>query len=161
MDLSAHLAHRGRWTPGKAALRSEDQVAFLGPNCPELIEVLYSCARLGAIFVPLNARMPAAELRVFAEQSQPRLLVAEQSFRDVAMTTVPQVSAIFRVGSDDLVTAERGPPDPAGSGRSCPGRPAASWASPVRSDQTRPLINVTREARTMFRYTFTDMPADH
>lgn len=140
MDLSAHLAHRARWTPDKTALRFEDRVlsyadleravsagtpwllsqgvragdrvAFLGPNCPELIEVLYSCARLGAIFVPLNARMPAAELRVFAEQSRPRLLVAEQNFRDVAMATAPQVTAIFRIGSDDLVTAERVPPDP-------------------------------------------------
>ena len=140
MDVSTHLAHRARWTPGKAALRFEervlsyadleravsagtswllsqgvhtgDRVAFLGPNCPELIEMLYSCARLGTIFVPLNARMPAAELRVFAEQSQPRLLVAEQGFRDVAMAIAPQVASTFRIGSDDLVTAKRVPPDP-------------------------------------------------
>jgi fatty-acyl-CoA synthase len=140
MDLSEHLAHRARWTPGKAALRFEDRVlsyadleravsagtpwlrsqgvgagdrvAFLGPNCPELIEVLYACARLGAICVPLNVRMPAAELRAFAEQARPRLLVAEQTFGDVAMAIAPEAAAIFRIGSDDLITAGRVPPDP-------------------------------------------------
>ncbi len=139
MDISAHLAQRASWTPDKPALRFEgraltyadleqavsagtawlhsrgvgvgDRVAFLGPNCPELVEMLYACARLGAIFVPLNARMPAAELRVFAEQSRPSLLVAEQSFPDVAMAIAPEAAAPFRLGSDDLVVAERVQPD--------------------------------------------------
>ena len=140
MDISAHLAHRASWTPGKTALRFEgraltyadleqavsagtpwlrshgvgmgDRVAFLGPNCPELVEMLYACARLGAIFVPLNARMPGDELRVFVEQSRPSLLVAEQSFQDVAMAIAPEAAVTFRLGSDDLVVAERVPPDP-------------------------------------------------
>jgi hypothetical protein len=30
--------------------------------------MLHARGRLGAIFVPLNPRMPAAELRIFAEQ---------------------------------------------------------------------------------------------
>lgn len=140
MDLSAHLAHRASWTPDKTALRFEgraltyadleravsagtswlrsrgvgigDRVAFLGPNCPELVEMLYACARLGAIFVPLNARMPASELRVFVEQSRPSLLAAEQSFHDVATAIAPEEASTFRLGSDDLVGAERVQPDP-------------------------------------------------
>jgi acyl-CoA synthetase (AMP-forming)/AMP-acid ligase II len=48
-----------------------DRVAYLGPNCPELLEALFACARLGAIFVPLNARMTAAELRLFSRAGQP------------------------------------------------------------------------------------------
>lgn len=124
MDLSAHLAHRASWTPGKTALRFEgrahtyadleravsagtswlrsqdvgrgDRVAFLGPNCPALVEMLYACARLSAIFVPLNARMPASELRVFAEQSRPSLLAAEQSFHDVATAIAPEEASTFR-----------------------------------------------------------------
>ena len=54
---------------GDAGAASGDRVAYLGPNCPELLEALFACARLGAIFVPLNARMTAAELRLFVEQA--------------------------------------------------------------------------------------------
>jgi fatty-acyl-CoA synthase len=57
-----------------------DRVAYLGPYCPELLETLFACARLWAIFVPLNARMPAAELAVFIEQVRPSAPVAEQTF---------------------------------------------------------------------------------
>ena len=115
MNISWWTAHWASWTPTKVALRFEgrsityaelesrvartagflaqsgvepgDRVAYLGPNCPELLEILFASARIGAIFVPLNARMPPAELRVFVEQSEPRLLVAESSFRDAAVTS--------------------------------------------------------------------------
>jgi fatty-acyl-CoA synthase len=68
----------------KAGVAAGDRVAYLGPNCPELLEALFACARLGAIFVPLNARMPAAELRVFIGQATPGVLLAEQSFSHTA-----------------------------------------------------------------------------
>jgi indoleacetate---CoA ligase len=67
-----------------AGAASGDRVAYLGPNCPELLEALFACARLGAIFVPLNARMTAAELRLFVEQASPRVLLAEESFARTA-----------------------------------------------------------------------------
>ncbi|HET7013435.1 MAG TPA: AMP-binding protein [Streptosporangiaceae bacterium] len=112
MDFSQWVSGAAARTPGKTAIRSEgrelsyrelehrvaalagilrrsgviagDRVAYLGPNCPELLETLFACARLGAIFVPLNVRMPAAELRVFAAQAGPRLLVAEESLAQTA-----------------------------------------------------------------------------
>ena len=68
----------------QAGVAAGDRVAYLGPNCPELLEALFACARLGAIFVPLNARMPAAELRVFAGQATPGVLLAEESFSQTA-----------------------------------------------------------------------------
>lgn len=120
MDISAWTAHWSNWTPEKTALRFEggsisygelerrvaavagwllargvsrgDRVAFLGYNGPELLELLFACARLGAIFVPLNARMPAAELRVFMDQGRPRLVVAEQSLQAVAVECVAHVA---------------------------------------------------------------------
>jgi fatty-acyl-CoA synthase len=68
----------------RAGVAAGGRVAYLGPNCPELVEVLFACARLGAIFVPLNARMPAAELAVFANQARPGVLVAEESCSQTA-----------------------------------------------------------------------------
>ena len=126
LDISGWIAHWAQWTPGKTALRFEgrcvsyaelaravqraaarlaasgvsrgDRVAYLGPNCPELLELLFACARLGAIFVPLNTRMPTAELRVFLAATRPRLVVAETGFRDTALASAG------RDGHDRVVT---------------------------------------------------------
>jgi fatty-acyl-CoA synthase len=115
LDISGWIAHWAQWMPGKTALRFEgrcvsyaelaravqraaawlaarcvsrgDRVAYLGPNCPELLELLFACARTGAIFVPPNTRMPAAELRVFLAATRPRLVVAEAGFREVALAS--------------------------------------------------------------------------
>jgi fatty-acyl-CoA synthase len=112
-DTSGWIASWAGWTPNKTALRFEgrrvsyaelehhvgsvtawldaggvssgDRIAYLGPNCPELLELLLACARLGANFVPLNNRMPPAELRVFVDATRPQLLVAEQRYRHVAL----------------------------------------------------------------------------
>lgn len=78
--LAAWLRMRG--------VSSGDRIGYLGPNCPELLELLFGCARLGAIFVPLNNRMPPAELRVFIQATRPQLFVAEQGFRRLALDSV-------------------------------------------------------------------------
>ena len=134
MDISDWIAHWCEWTPNKTALRFEgrslsyaelehhvgfvaawlrnqgvargDRVAYVGFSCPELAELLFACARLGAIFVPFNARMPVGELRVFVEQSRPRLVVAEESFRGVALESAPQLArgrvVSFAIGRGEL-----------------------------------------------------------
>jgi acyl-CoA synthetase (AMP-forming)/AMP-acid ligase II len=149
LDISGWIAHWAQWTPGQTALRFEgrcvtyaelasavrraaawlaasgvsrgDRVAYLGPNCPELLELLFACASMGAIFVPLNTRMPAAELRVFLAATRPRLVVAENGVRDVALASagedrpdrvVTSADAARREGfADDAerVRAEPGP----------------------------------------------------
>jgi fatty-acyl-CoA synthase len=130
VDISEWIAHWGNVTPHKAALRFEgssisyaelethvagvaawltshrvsagDRVAYLGPNCPELLEVLLACARLRAVFVPFNARMPAAELRIFVELTRPRLILADDALgrvaRDCLAERVPDDVITFRAG---------------------------------------------------------------
>lgn len=85
---------------GRSGVAAGDRVAYLGPNCPELLETLFACARLEAIFVPLNARMPAAELAVFVAQARPRVLVAEESFVQPAGECVGRQIplVVFRIG---------------------------------------------------------------
>jgi len=87
---------------GDAGVASADRVAYLGPNCPELLEALFACARQGAIFVPLNARMTAAELRLFVEQASPSVLLAEESFSQTAGECAdPQQIPILRFSIGD------------------------------------------------------------
>lgn len=51
-----------------------DRVAILSRNCIAFFELLFGCAKLGAILVPLNWRMPARELDQLARDCAPKLL---------------------------------------------------------------------------------------
>ena len=53
----------------------EDRVAILCRNCIEFFEVLFACAKLGAVLVPLNWRSPASELQALLQDCTPKLLV--------------------------------------------------------------------------------------
>ncbi|TWB69882.1 fatty-acyl-CoA synthase [Nitrospirillum amazonense] len=59
-----------------AALGAEpgDRVAVLCRNRPDFFTLLFACAKLGCLLVPLNWRMPAAELAPVLADCQPRLL---------------------------------------------------------------------------------------
>lgn len=57
-----------------------DRVAVLLENCPEFIELYLACARLGAIFVPLNFRLAPIEVDYLIKHSRPRLLVFSRAF---------------------------------------------------------------------------------
>ena len=52
-----------------------DRVAVVLGNCPEFIDLYLACARLGAIFVPLNFRLTARGLTHMLENARPRLLL--------------------------------------------------------------------------------------
>ncbi|WP_114953493.1 class I adenylate-forming enzyme family protein [Sphingosinicella terrae] len=52
-----------------------DRVAMLCRNRIEFFELLFGCARLGAVLVPLNWRMPAAELDGLIADAQPSVIV--------------------------------------------------------------------------------------
>ncbi|MCU1588295.1 MAG: AMP-binding protein, partial [Frankiales bacterium] len=125
MDISAWISYWAACSPEKAAVRFDgraltyrgleervgrlagvlgasgvaagDRVAYLGPSCPEILEALFACARVGALLVPLNARMPVAELAVFLSQCQPRLLLAEVGLKGTAHACAERV-VVFSAG---------------------------------------------------------------
>jgi fatty-acyl-CoA synthase len=52
-----------------------DRVATFLHNCAEFIELYLACARIGAIFVPVNFRLAPPELEYILNSSRPGLLV--------------------------------------------------------------------------------------
>lgn len=76
LDLtSTRLAHglRARGVgPG-------DRVAFLGLNSMELVTAMFATASLGAVFVPLNTRLAAPELRYVLDNSEPATVICEDT----------------------------------------------------------------------------------
>jgi acyl-CoA synthetase (AMP-forming)/AMP-acid ligase II len=52
-----------------------DRVALLAWNGVEVLDAAFACGKLGAVFVPLNWRLPAAELGPQLALTQPRALI--------------------------------------------------------------------------------------
>ncbi|WP_018991577.1 acyl-CoA synthetase [Aromatoleum toluclasticum] len=55
-------------------------VAFLGYNRPETLAALFACARLGALFLPLNWRLAGPEHRQLLADCPPTVLLVEPRF---------------------------------------------------------------------------------
>ncbi|MBB5019245.1 fatty-acyl-CoA synthase [Chitinivorax tropicus] len=74
------------------ALRAErvaagDRVALLARNRVETILLLFACARLRAVLVPLNTRLTAAELTGLLQDAEPCLLLHD----DTQAATIPRL----------------------------------------------------------------------
>ncbi|MGM9427453.1 class I adenylate-forming enzyme family protein [Hydrogenophaga sp. MI9] len=61
-----------------------DRVAWLGLNHPLQIAALFALGRLGAVLVPLNHRLAAAEWTAVLADCTPRLLVHDAGFAEAA-----------------------------------------------------------------------------
>ncbi|HZG45274.1 MAG TPA: AMP-binding protein, partial [Allosphingosinicella sp.] len=61
-----------------------DRVAILCRNRLAFWELLFACARAGAILAPLNWRMPAGELDLLIRDAEPGLLIYDEAFHQAA-----------------------------------------------------------------------------
>ncbi|MCP2288404.1 acyl-CoA synthetase [Nocardia amikacinitolerans] len=92
-----------------------DRVAYLGPNHPVYLEILFAAGRLGAVFVPLNNRSTVAEIEYALTDSGARVLV-HHGEHDASVAALPGVAGlgIVRVGGaggyDDLLGAASAEP---------------------------------------------------
>jgi fatty-acyl-CoA synthase len=66
-----------------------DCAAYLGFNSPEMLALLFACAKLGALFMPLNWRLAAPEHKQMLLDCPPKVLIVESDF--LAQTDVPSV----------------------------------------------------------------------
>jgi fatty-acyl-CoA synthase len=64
-------------------VRAGDRVAILCRNRAAFFELLFGCARIGAVLVPLNWRMPPAELDGLVAHAEPVLLCHDRECREL------------------------------------------------------------------------------
>jgi fatty-acyl-CoA synthase len=76
-----------------------DRVAHLAPNDLSCLDLFFACSKIGAIFVPLNWRLNAAELGYILQDCAPKLLVYDGAFGSVA-EALP-VPHKLKAGDDD------------------------------------------------------------
>ncbi|HLJ02121.1 MAG TPA: long-chain-fatty-acid--CoA ligase [Solirubrobacteraceae bacterium] len=99
-----------------------DRVAYLDRSAPEVVELLFAVAKLGAVIVPMNWRLATPELAAVLADSRARLLVAGSSFAAAAAEAI----ALAGDGTEMIAVGDayeawiRGyePQDPGARGRS-------------------------------------------
>jgi len=88
-EMLSYAAFNARIEQTARALKAEfginrgDRVAILSLNRPDYLVLLYACARLGAMLVPLNWRLAVPEQLFILSDASVKLLVLEQAFADV------------------------------------------------------------------------------
>ena len=90
-------------TLAAAGVRRRDAVAFLGFNHPDALALLFACARLGAMFMPLNWRLAPAEHARMLADCPPRLLFVEAPFAEHAMQIGALPDGTRAVALDEMV----------------------------------------------------------
>jgi fatty-acyl-CoA synthase len=137
MDLSCFIERNAAFTPGKVALRfgarsltyaafaerivaaaralksvlgvgRGDRVAILSANHPDYLVLLYACARLGALLVPLNWRLAVPEQLFILADASPKMLLLQDAFGELltALNEQQPHIRIFRLADNGPDTFE-------------------------------------------------------
>ncbi|WES63387.1 long-chain fatty acid--CoA ligase [Microbacter sp. GSS18] len=80
--VASVLWHRG--------IRKGDAVAYIGENSPQFLQVMFGAAQIGALFVPVNTRLAAPEIRHVLTDSGARALILDPEFLERAMPGVEE-----------------------------------------------------------------------
>jgi fatty-acyl-CoA synthase len=59
---------------------SGERVSIVAKNCADMLILNYACIRAGAIFVPFNWRLAAAELAVLIDDATPKIIFKDAEF---------------------------------------------------------------------------------
>ena len=113
----AELATRIRglaWSlSSRFGVASGDRVAVLSRSDTRVFEVIYACALLGAVAVPLNWRLTPGELTAVMADAEPMLLVCESASAEVAgeVAAGAGVPSVLSWTSEPTAGGEAGSPD--------------------------------------------------
>jgi len=76
-----------------AGIQRGDRVVWYGLNNPEFFNLLFACARVGVILVPLNWRLAAPEINVILKNCEPKLVFHDDNFAKAA-SSLPNVITV-------------------------------------------------------------------
>ena len=90
-QLAARSARLAAWLQNERGLAPGARVAWLGFNTPDMLAMLFACARTGLVLVPLNWRLSDQELAAIVADAGAVLAVIDRSCaeRVAAFASVP------------------------------------------------------------------------
>jgi fatty-acyl-CoA synthase len=170
LDLSSLIARNAAFTPDKPAIHFEgatltyaafnarieatakalkaecgvgrgDRVAILSLNRPDYLVLLYACARLGAILVPLNWRLAVAEQLFILSDASVKVLVLEEGFAAI----LPQLAQ--ELPDTRVVALDFAPPAPAQTFDALLSKASGDGSNP-HTDLSCPLLIVYTSGTT-------------
>jgi fatty-acyl-CoA synthase len=127
--LDAWVDWCAAWLEAELGAPAGERVATLSRNSIDVLSLQLACARVGAIFQPLNWRLPGPELAVLVEDAGPRLLVYEPEF-------APALAALARFKDTTLVAFDAGPAGFAARVAAAPPWPVRALAAPDEAPAT-------------------------
>jgi O-succinylbenzoic acid--CoA ligase len=94
-----------------AGVRPGGRVAMLAWNAPEVVELVHAVARLGAILVPLNARLRVEELAFQLRDAEVALLVCDASLAETGTAAAREAGVssplVFPLGDGEGIAFPR------------------------------------------------------
>ena len=81
-------------------IRHGDRIAWIGQNHAQCLVALFACARLGALLVPLNWRLSAAEMQFVIDDATPSLLLCDDALSGGAAELTPPSTETATINVD-------------------------------------------------------------
>ena len=96
LSYGQFLDRCGRWsgTLQQLGVKQGDRVAIISPNTHAMLESFYSVPQLGAVVVPLNYRLTAADFAYMIQHSGARIVCAHADYLDTVDGIRAQLPAV-------------------------------------------------------------------
>jgi fatty-acyl-CoA synthase len=99
-EFAARIAAAARALKSELGIRAGDRLAILAANHPDYLVLLYACARLGAMLVPINWRLAVPEQVFILRDASVKALFVEQEFAAVLDALGGALAQVSVVGID-------------------------------------------------------------
>ncbi|WP_301108879.1 AMP-binding protein [Sporosarcina sp.] len=87
-------------------VKKGDKVAIMLMNCHQLFELIFACAKIGAVSVPVNSRFVSREIQHVVDDSEAVLLVVDSRFMGEITPSIEKYKTVkhfITVGSSEKV----------------------------------------------------------
>jgi fatty-acyl-CoA synthase len=98
--FAQRIASAARALKAELGIARGDRVAVLSSNHPDMLVLLYACARLGAMLVPLNWRLAVPEQMFILTDASVKAMIVEQAFAAIIPALVDAKPDTRIVGLD-------------------------------------------------------------
>jgi len=96
-ELANRISHLTAALANELEVRHGDRVAYLGLNSPEIIVLLFACARVGAVMVPMNWRLAKPEHVHLLNHAKPCALFVKPDFVEHMESLSQDIGSIKRI----------------------------------------------------------------